>query len=186
MSTPSKSMVKDSKLLSLILRHAPEKAGLVLGEGGWVDVEALLQGLSKMNHPMSRERLGVIVYENEKKRFTFSEDETKIRAAQGHSVKIKHDLKPLAPPEALYHGTAVRFIEAIKSQGLRPMSRQHVHLSADTQTAKKVGQRHGKPIILQINTQKMASAGLLFYQADNGVWLTDVVPSEFILWERVT
>ena len=176
-------MVKDSKLLSLILRHAPEKAGLTLEDGGWVDVEALLMGLEKINCRISRERLQKIVDENEKKRFTLSENRLKIRAAQGHSVKIKHDLKAVTPPSILYHGTATRFVNAIKSEGLKSMSRQHVHLSADTTTATKVGQRHGKPIILEIDTVSMTTAKHIFYRADNEVWLTDVVPPQFIRWE---
>ena len=176
-------MVRDSKLLSLILRHAPEKAGLVLGDGGWVEVDALLLGLNKMNRPISRDRLQRLVDQNEKKRFTLSEDGGRIRAAQGHSIDIKQDLEAVTPPSTLYHGTATRFLEAIKSQGLKSMSRQHVHLSADTQTAVKVGQRHGKPVILGIKTAEMTQAGHLFYCADNGVWLTDFVPPDFIQWD---
>ena len=178
-------MTKDSKLLSLILRHAPEKAGLTLGDGGWVRVDDLLAGLKKMNRGFGRERLQTIVDSNEKKRFTLSDDGARIRAAQGHSVKIKSDLKPVAPPSLLYHGTATRFIDAIKPTGLKSMKRQHVHLSSDIETATKVGQRHGKPVILNIMSGEMAKQGHLFYCADNGVWLTDAVPTEFIQWEHI-
>lgn len=174
------SLVRDSKLLSLVLRHAPEKAGLTLGEGGWVDVSDLLAGLSSMKRNISRERLQIIVEENDKKRFTISDDGLQIRAAQGHSIKIKHDMKSVLPPVDLFHGTATRFLEGIKSDGLKSMSRQHVHLSVDSETAQKVGQRHGKPIILIINSQKMAEGGHTFYLSDNGVWLTDFVPVEYI------
>ena len=183
MSATSKSMVKDSKLLSLVLRHAPEKAGLQLGDGGWVNVSELLNGLASMNRNMTRERLQTIVDNNDKKRFTLSDDGLQIRAAQGHSVKIRHDMKAVLPPEKLFHGTATRFIDSIKSGGLKPMSRQHVHLSIDTDTAQKVGRRHGKPIIVVVQSEKMSEDGHEFYLSDNGVWLTDSVPVEYINFE---
>lgn len=163
------TLKKHSKRLSLVLRHKPEEIGLTLDNGGWVDVEALLEGLHAKDWGISRETLQEIVDTNDKKRFTLSSDGTRIRAAQGHSVDIVHDLKPKTPPRTLYHGTATRFLDSILSDGLKPMSRQHVHLSADVETAHKVGQRHGKPIILKIAAQRMQKAGLVFYQADNGV-----------------
>jgi len=174
------SVKRDSKLLSLILRHAPEKAGLILDDGGWVDIDRLLSGLKDMKRSMTRERLQEVVETNDKKRFTISDDGMRIRAAQGHSVKIKHDFVAVTPPEILYHGTALRFLESIKAQGLKSMSRQHVHLSADTQTARQVGQRHGKPVIIMIQSQIMAADGHSFYQSDNGVWLTDNVPVKYL------
>ena len=176
----SKSTESESKLLSLVLRHAPEKAGLVLGDGGWVAVDALLSGLGKLGKPMSRERLAYIVETNDKKRFTLSHDGEMIRAAQGHSVKIEVGYKPVTPPDALFHGTATRFLDAILAEGLKPMSRQHVHLSADIQTARKVGTRHGAPVILHVASGRMHAAGVAFYQADNGVWLADAVAPEFL------
>jgi putative RNA 2'-phosphotransferase len=174
------SLVRDSKLLSLVLRHAPEKAGLTLGDGGWVKVSDLLAGLSNMNRPITPHRLEKIVADNDKKRFTISEDGLRIRAAQGHSIKIKHDFKKVTPPVYLYHGTATRFVESIKKTGLKPMSRQHVHLSIDEETATKVGQRHGKPIILTVSSISMSENNHDFYLSDNGVWLTDYVPVEYI------
>jgi putative RNA 2'-phosphotransferase len=174
------SVVKDSKLLSLVLRHEPEKANLVLGEGGWVAVDDLLRGLETLGRAMTRERLRLVVSENDKKRFTLSEDGTRIRAAQGHSVEIVNDLSPLSPPEYLYHGTAIRFLDAIRAQGLKPMSRQHVHLSVDESTAFKVGQRHGKPSILIVLAREMERTGCVFYCADNGVWLTDSVSTQYL------
>lgn len=174
------SLIRDSKLLSLVLRHAPEKAGLTLGDGGWVNVSDLLDGLSKMNRTMTHEHLKLIVDKNDKKRFTFSSDGLKIRAAQGHSVNIKNDMDVVSPPKTLFHGTATRFLQTIETEGLKSMSRQHVHLSADTETAQKVGKRHGKPVILIINSQEMSENGHKFYLSENGVWLTDFVPVEFI------
>lgn len=172
-----------SKLLSLILRHDPGKAGLTLGPGGWVAIEHLLAGLTQLGKPMTRAELDQLVTRNDKKRFTISEDGTQIRAAQGHSVPIALDLKPVTPPDLLYHGTATRFLPAIQDAGLKPMSRRHVHLSPDTQTATKVGARHGTPVILRVPAARMAADGFDFFQADNGVWLTAQVPPTYLIFE---
>jgi len=161
-----------SKLLSLILRHKPERAGLRLGDGGWVEVDDLLAGLLAMKKPMTRAQLIEVVQTNDKKRFTLSDDGKRIRAAQGHTVNVKLGLAPVTPPNVLFHGTATRFLDAIQREGLRPMKRDHVHLSADTETASKVGRRHGKIVILTIDTRGLHAEGQDFYQADNGVWLT--------------
>ena len=171
---------KHSKRLSYVLRHAPEEVGLTLGDGGWVSIDNLLSGFREKGWTMSRHELDQIVETNDKKRFTVSADGLCIRAAQGHSVKIKSDLKAVTPPPVLYHGTAKRNLDTIMSEGLRPMSRQHVHLSLDVGTAEKVGQRHGKPIVLYVASGEMAAAGFDFYCADNGVWLTEKVPAEFL------
>ena len=178
------SLTSDSKLLSLILRHAPEKAGLELGEGSWVQVDALLEGLTSIKRPLSRERLEQVVAENDKKRFTLSDDGQKIRAAQGHSVEIVQDYVATKPLDVLYHGTATRFADTIRREGLKPMTRLHVHLSADIETANKVGQRHGKPIIFRVLSKSMFEAGFEFYQADNGVWLTNKVPAKYLKEEN--
>ncbi len=161
-----------SKLLSLILRHKPERAGLRLGEGGWVEIDDLLAGLFAINKRMTRDQLLEVVETNDKKRFTISEDGKFIRAAQGHSVDVDLGLNPITPPSELYHGTATRFMKAISKEGLRTMNRDHVHLSADIETATKVAIRHGVPVILKVDTAAMHAAGQEFYQADNGVWLT--------------
>lgn len=171
---------KHSKRLSYILRHAPEEAGLSLGEGGWVLVADLLKGLSTKGWAIDRALLQEVVDTNDKKRFTISEDGLRIRAAQGHSVEIVSDLVPRSPPEELFHGTATRFLDSIMTQGLRSMSRQHVHLSSDQSTARTVGARHGKPVILQIAAAQMTNDGLVFYRADNGVWLTDAVEAKYL------
>jgi putative RNA 2'-phosphotransferase len=172
--------VAKSKLLSLVLRHAPEKAGLTLQQGGWVEVTALLDGLEKMGATMTLAELVAVVETNEKKRFTLSHDGALIRAAQGHSVEIDPALSPIAPPAQLFHGTATRFMEAIRVEGLKPMTRLHVHLSLDADTATKVGSRHGKPVVLIVRAGDMAHAGHEFYQADNGVWLTATVPPTYL------
>lgn len=169
-----------SKTLSLILRHQPELAKLTLQTGGWVNIDDLLSGMAGMNKPITRDQLAYVVSNNDKKRFTISEDGTRIRAAQGHSVRIESDLLPVDPPIYLFHGTAEKNLAAILREGLKPMSRMHVHLSADISTARKVGARHGKPVILELDTKAMAENGQSFYQADNGVWLTGPVSPDYL------
>ncbi len=169
-----------SKFLSFILRHDPAGAGLTLGESGWVDMDTLLVAVNQVGIPIDVSVLRRVVAENDKQRFALSEDGTKIRANQGHLVAVNLGLQPIMPPPLLYHGTATRFVTAIRQQGLRPMSRQHVHLSADTATALKVGQRHGTPLVLEIHAQRLHITDQLFFQADNGVWLTGQIPVEFI------
>ncbi|MDO8640822.1 MAG: RNA 2'-phosphotransferase [Nitrosarchaeum sp.] len=168
-------IVKQSKFLSYILRHCPESVGLTLDINGWANVDELLQ---KAN--LNFESLCEVVDTNNKKRFTFNEDKTKIRAAQGHSIDINLNLKPTKPPDSLYHGTAKHNWLSINIQGLIKCSRQYVHLSADEATALKVGQRHGEPLILRINSQSMFIDNYQFYLSDNNVWLTDSVPRKFI------
>ena len=174
-----KTIKKRSKLLSLILRHRPELAGLRLGDGGWVEIDDLLAGLFAMKRRMTREQLIEAVGSNDKKRFSISEDGKYIRAAQGHTVKIDLGLAPLEPPHILFHGTAHRSLDAIAKQGLLPMWRDHVHLSLDIETATKVGMRHGKPVILKVDARGLQASGQNFYQADNGVWLTGPIAPEW-------
>lgn len=169
-----------SKRLSLILRHQPEKAGLTLGDGGWVSVAEVLAGLDSLGWGITEDDLHRVVANNDKKRFTLSDDGAMIRAAQGHSVEIVHDFAPLTPPDTLFHGTATRFLDAILAEGLKKMSRQYVHLSSDTETASKVGQRYGKPVILIVAAASMYNDGYTFFRADNGVWLTDQVPPHYL------
>ncbi len=173
-------LTQTSKFLALILRHKPEAAGLTLDAHGWADVEALLQGMQAAGHPISRAILEEIVRTDAKGRYAFSEDGSRIRANQGHSVAVDVELQEKQPPEYLYHGTAERFVPAIRAEGLRPMSRLYVHLSADTETAQKVGIRHGKPHIFRIAAGAMADCGHQFYQSVNGVWLTRAVPPEYL------
>ncbi len=175
-----KELVKVSKFLSLVLRHQPEKIGLTLDEAGWVEVTELLHACHENGFVITRPVLEEVVQTNDKKRFAFSEDGLKIRASQGHSIEVELAYAPLTPPEILYHGTATRFLDSIKAQGLLKGQRHHVHLSGDQETATRVGARHGKPLVLIIESGRMHAAGFPFYQSENGVWLTDHVPSTYI------
>jgi putative RNA 2'-phosphotransferase len=166
-----------SKFLSLVLRHAPEKIGLDIDENGWASIKELM---FKSKLKFSLEGLKEVVETNDKKRFTFNDDLTKIRASQGHSIKVNLELKKIKPPEFLYHGTVSKFIVLIKEQGLKKMSRNHVHLSEDRDTAIKVGSRRGQAIILSVRSGEMYRKGIKFYQSKNEVWLTNEVPNEFI------
>ncbi|MFP3832511.1 RNA 2'-phosphotransferase [Chryseobacterium sp. SIMBA_028] len=169
-----------SKFLSLILRHQPESIGLKLDENGWADVEELRTKSARKRIHFTLEELDEVVETNNKKRFAFNDDKSKIRASQGHSIDIDLALEALQPPEFLYHGTAEANIFSIFEKGIEKRNRQHVHLSADKETATKVGMRHGKPVILTIRTGKMHEDGLFFYQSANGVWLTEFVDAKYI------
>lgn len=169
-----------SKFLSLILRHSPETIGLQLDDNGWADVQELLSKSVQHKHPFTQEELELVVADNDKQRFAFNGDHSKIRASQGHSVNIQLALAPQEPPEILYHGTVQKFLESIQREGLQKMSRQHVHLSKDRETAEKVGSRRGVPVILSIRSGQMQRDGILFYLSENGVWLTDNVPVKYI------
>jgi putative RNA 2'-phosphotransferase len=173
-------MIKTGRFLSLILRHQPEKIGIVLDPAGWASVEELLAKTNAHGVRLDLAMLKEIVRTNNKKRFCLSEDGKRIRANQGHSVDIALGLAPVVPPHILYHGTATRFWASIEIQGLLKGSRQHVHLSTDVVTARKVGMRHGVPLILRIDAQKMVDDNFVFYCSDNGVWLVDHVPTIYI------
>ena len=169
-----------SKFLSYVLRHKPEAIGIKLNKEGWIGVDELITAANKDGNNLNRALLDEVVFTNDKQRFAYSADGLSIRANQGHSVDIELALKPTTPPDILYHGTATRFIESINEQGLIKKQRQHVHLSALHETAVSVGQRHGKPIVLSINSKQMHEDGHLFYLSNNGVWLTDFVAAEYI------
>ncbi len=170
-----------SKFLSYVLRHEPESIGLTLGRKGWADIGLLIAGAAGAGKSLSRAAIEDVVATSDKKRFALSEDGQRIRAVQGHSTaSVSRNYEERVPPPVLYHGTATRFLDSIRAQGLIPGSRHHVHLSADPQTAATVGQRYGKPAVLKINALRMHQQGIKFYQAENGVWLTDTVPPQFI------
>ena len=173
-------LVEISKFLSKHLRHDPEGLGLTLAPGGWVLVDTLLVACAKRHKAISRTELEEVVAQNSKQRFSFDETGTMIRANQGHSVAVDLQLAPSAPPNVLYHGTGHQTAPNIAREGLHKMDRNHVHLSRDVPTAQAVGARHGRPVIFQINAAAMAAAGHAFYCSDNGVWLTDAVPAEFL------
>ncbi|UPT69138.1 MAG: RNA 2'-phosphotransferase [Sphingobacteriales bacterium JAD_PAG50586_3] len=170
-----------SKFISLVLRHKPETIGVTLDENGWADVADLLQKFNAHGTAITFDELKAIVDENTKKRFAFNDDFTKIRANQGHSVEVDLKLQPQTPPAILYHGTALKNLDSIKEKGLLKGERQHVHLSDNIATATQVGSRHGKPIVLHIDTVTMLADGHIFYLSDNNVWLTDFVPAEYIV-----
>ncbi len=169
-----------SKFLSLILRHEPAKFGVSLDAAGWTPVETLLAACRLHGHAIDRTTLERVVAENDKKRFSFDDTGERIRANQGHSVDIELGYAPADPPALLYHGTAMRFVEAIRAEGLRKMARHHVHLSADTTTACAVGQRHGAPAVLVIDARAMTTEGIAFFVSTNRVWLVEHVPARFI------
>lgn len=169
-----------SRLLSLILRHKPEKINLSLDEAGWADVAHLLQRLEAHGHPTDLESLKDMVRSNNKQRFAFNEDMTKIRANQGHSIDIDHGYEAVMPPEILYHGTAEKSVQPILATGLDKRSRHHVHLSEVLETAISVGKRHGAPVILEVKARLMYEEGYEFFCTENQVWLTEVVPVEFL------
>ncbi len=173
-------MSRESKFLSLVLRHKPEEIGLQLDKHGWVLVDELLRKLKKANRKLSRDELFQLVESSDKKRFTLSEDGSRIRAAQGHSVDVDLGLEPRRPPDELYHGTASANLDAIFSDGLNSGSRRQVHLSTNPETAERVGQRHGKPVVLRVEAKRMFDDGFEFFCADNGVWLTDKVPASYL------
>lgn len=177
----SKQDVRKSKFLSLVLRHEPEKIGVQLDENGWIDVEVLLAALAAHGKPLSRAELDQLVRENDKRRFAFNSDGRRIRANQGHSVEVDLALEAQTPPEKLYHGTVEKFLTSIFRGGLLKGERHHVHLSPNLETAVKVGERRGKPIILEIASGQMHREGHSFFVSGNGVWLVDQVPPQYLI-----
>ncbi|MGK5035534.1 RNA 2'-phosphotransferase [Janthinobacterium sp. LB3P118] len=174
-------LVTTSKFLSLVLRHAPEKIGLALDAQGWADIGQLLAQAGSHGRSISREQLQDVVARDSKTRYAISADGLRIRANQGHSLAaVDIGLPPATPPAMLYHGTASRYVEAIRAGGLLPGSRNHVHLSANRETALAVGARHGKPVVLTVDAGAMQAQGHVFYVSDNGVWLVDAVPQACI------
>ena len=167
-------VTRHSKRLSYVLRHNPGSVGLTLGPHGWVGIDDLLRALAEHGHPLSRATLDTVVETSGKKRFEVQGD--RIRAAQGHSVPLDLGLAPQQPPATLWHGTVERFLPSIMAEGLRPRARTHVHLSPDRATARAVGARRGRPVILAVDAGDLHAAGHLFYRAANGVWLTGHVP----------
>lgn len=171
---------KASKFLSLILRHQPQSIGLQLDKAGWANVDELLTKMNQVGHQINREGLENIVENNDKQRFSFSDDGSKIRANQGHSIPIELGYEAKIPPTILYHGTAVKNKAAILEKGIDKRQRHHVHLSSDKITATKVGQRHGQPFLFVVLSGEMHKAGIPFYESENGVWLTEYVDPQYL------
>ena len=171
---------KTSKYLSLLLRHKPEKENLNIDSNGYVLVNEIC---TKLN--LSKSELDNIVATNDKKRFAYNNDQTKIRASQGHSINVNVELKKILPPILLYHGTTTDNNNKIMASGLLKMSRQHVHLTNDIEVATQVGMRYAKYknklIIYKIDSEKMNKDKYEFFISENGVYLTDYVPSKYII-----
>ncbi len=178
--TSDSRLVKISKYLSYHLRHCPDKIGIELAPGGWVAVEELLVACKNHQFPINRTELNEVVAQDSKQRFAFDPTGTLIRANQGHSIEIDLQLESSVPPDVLYHGTGHRALESIRQRGLCKMSRHHVHLSTDIATARTVGMRHGHPVVFTVDAAAMHKAGFVFYCSENGVWLVDCVPPEYL------
>jgi len=176
----NKQIVETSKFLSYVLRHKPQAIGITLDAEGWVAVDDLLTAAARNGQSITRQQLEEVVATNDKKRFSFSADGQLIRANQGHSVEVDLGLAAVEPPELLYHGTVERFLDLIREKGLLRGNRHHVHLSADRETAARVGQRRGRPVVLVVEAGRMHAEGYPFYRSENGVWLTETVPPEYL------
>ena len=174
-----KTLIEWSRFLAMVLRHKPQSVGIELDAHGWADVSAIVMAFSKMG-VFTLAILKEIVIDDEKKRYSFNEDGTKIRANQGHSVKVDVELVEAVPPAVLYQGTGIKYVESIDKEGLLPRQRLYVHLSSDVETAMKVGKRHGKPFVYEVLAGEMARDGYKFYLSANGVWLTKCVPVKFL------
>jgi len=176
-----KRVVKTSKYLARHLRHDPDRLGLTIEPGGWVLVEELLRACTERSFELTLQDLREVVDRNDKRRFSFNADETKIRANQGHSITVDLALTPTAPPPTLFHGTASSALDSILRNGLHRAGRHHVHLSSDSDTAMHVGARHGRPLVLEVSSGRMAADGHCFFLTENGVWLTEGVAVQYLL-----
>jgi putative RNA 2'-phosphotransferase len=173
-------LVKISKWMAKHLRHQPERIGLELDEAGWAAVDQLLDQAAAHRFPFTRAELEAVVATNNKARYELDASGSRIRARQGHTIAVDLGLEARPPPTVLYHGTAEATLPAILAEGLRPMRRQHVHLSVDVATAVTVGRRHGRPVVLEVAAGALAAAGTPFWLSTNGVWLTDGVPASHL------
>ncbi|HUQ06980.1 MAG TPA: RNA 2'-phosphotransferase [Kofleriaceae bacterium] len=171
---------RTSKLLSYVLRHHPDAAGVTLDPQGWVDVDALLRGLNARGTVLTRTDLDRIVAADRKGRYAYSDDGARIRANQGHSVEVDLGYEPAVPPALLYHGTAEPNVASIMATGLDRRERHHVHLSAAVATARQVGGRHGRPVVLNVDAARMHADGFAFFVTANGVWLVERVPPAYL------
>lgn len=171
--------INTGKFIALILRHKPEVIGIHLDEHGWANVDELIAGISKTQE-FNMAMLEEIVRTDNKQRYSFNDDKTKIRANQGHSIPVDVELEQKTPPDVLWHGTGEKYVSSIEVEGLIPKTRLYVHLSSDPDTAIKVGSRHGKPVVYEVATKEMKDDGYVFFQSVNGVWLTKQVPTKYL------
>ena len=174
------ALTQTSRFLSYVLRHNPGALDLKLDPGGWADVETLIERAREEGRSLNRSRLRHVIDAGDKTRFTVSADGSKIRANYGHSIDVDLDLEPTLPPDRLYHGTARHAVPAIQDEGLRPQSRQYVHLSPTPEEARAVGERHGSPVVLPIQASDLHDAGYALYRSTDTVWLIRHVPPSFI------
>ncbi len=181
MNKISNNKTQLSKFLALLLRHKPHTIGLTLDKNGWARVEELICLINKQGqHTINFEILCEIVENDDKQRFAFNDDKSLVRTSQGHSIAVDVELKECCPPDILYHGTATKYEENIDKDGLISKNRLYVHLSADMDTAKKVGARHGQVLIYEVDCNKMKKEGFKFFISENNVWLTKNVPVRFL------
>ena len=174
--TQSQNYAQLGRFISLVLRHNPSAAGITLDENGWADTRQLLAGMNSHGRRIDMTTLERIVQQNNKQRYSFNQDRTKIRANQGHSIDVDVELTPSTPPSVLYHGTAEQFLHSIQQQGITRQLRQYVHLSADVSSAISVGKRHGRAVVLRIDAAAMVRDGFSFWLSANGVWLCSEIP----------
>ena len=174
-----RTLIEWSRLLAMVLRHKPQAVGIELDAHGWAEVSAIVSAFNKMGI-FTLAMLKEIVRDDEKQRYSFNEDGTKIRANQGHSVQVDVELTEAVPPPVLYHGTGTKYVDSINKEGLLPRQRLYVHLSSDVKTALKVGKRHGEPFVYEVLSGEMARVGYKIYLSANGVWLTNFLPVKFL------
>lgn len=172
--------VKLSRFLSLVLRHKPEEIGLTLDDQGYLPVDELIQGINNTGRMIDKRILDEILSSDDKQRYSYDYTGTKVRANQGHSIEVNLGLQKKTPPTILYHGTSEKFVRAIEKEGLIRKTRTYVHLSKDIETAKDVGSRRGEPVIFEIDTESMIKDDYEFYVSENGVWLTEKVPVQYL------
>lgn len=175
------SKLKLSKFLSLVLRHRPEAIGLCLDKAGWINISELVKKACKAGRHLTTHLVIEIVAESDKQRFQISPDGLRIRACQGHSIPVELGIPEVEPPNIFYHGTARRNFATIRREGIRRGKRNYVHLSTDESGALEVGRRHGQPVVIMVQAAKMYQNGIKFFQAENGVWLTEYVAPEYLL-----
>ncbi|MGE8176044.1 RNA 2'-phosphotransferase [Pseudomonas fluorescens] len=174
-----------SKFLSYVLRHEPQSIKLMLDRDGWAVIDDLIAGAIESGRNLDYSLIQDVVLSSDKQRFEISSDGRRIRAVQGHSTSlVDREYSELEPPQFLYHGTATRFLDSIRNQGLVAGSRHYVHLTQNKLTARAVGQRYGVPVLLRVSSLEMFSKGFKFFKAENDVWLTISVPAEFLTKEE--
>ena len=170
-----------SKFISLVLRHKPQEANLVLDKYGYARTSELVAGVKKKYPEFNNDILIKIVETDEKQRYSFKDNGKLIRANQGHSFPVDLGLEAQQPPLLLFHGTSTKYLDSIMEKGIISKSRQYVHLSKDIDTAHTVGLRHGAgTVILVVSAEQMWKDGYKFFLSDNGVWLVDEVPTKYL------